>query len=219
MYFIAHASGRLKSMRAGAVGVCADAIAASVSLSTPTVRPRCNGLTVAAHFTVMVPTMFGWIRQSHSPPSAVVVWAMRSLFVQVTVVPVLTDNGLGEYAFVVNVEAPWTIETVIPDEGAVGDVIGEGIGLDELLLLQAVRQPTVRAIASAILCMRFPSKTDADSACNQSSDSARPTLASSARSAIRRLTAWRHRCVSARSRRIPEPDASVTGSMAGPIAI
>ncbi|MGH9410634.1 MAG: hypothetical protein ACRD1V_14400, partial [Vicinamibacterales bacterium] len=59
--------------------------------------------------------------------------------------PTGTISGLGEYALVVNVDAPRTIDTVIPD-----DAIGDGTGVGELLL-HAVAQPATTATTSAIL--------------------------------------------------------------------
>ena len=62
----------------------------------------------------------------HVAPSAVDVCAVESLLVHVTEPPTGTVIGFGEYAVVVNVDAPATIEagTVEPVDG-VGDVDGE----------------------------------------------------------------------------------------------
>jgi hypothetical protein len=73
------------------------------------------------------------------PLSAVELCVDVSLFVHVTVVPVATVIGLGEYAVVVSLLAPATIEIVTPGLGlGLGD---EGL---ELLLLQAVIPTIVR---------------------------------------------------------------------------
>jgi hypothetical protein len=53
------------------------------------------------------------------------VWVVTSLFVHVTVPPTDTVIGLGEYAVVVNVDEPATIEAVTLDPEGVG--VGEGV--------------------------------------------------------------------------------------------
>ena len=87
--------------------------------------------------TVTVPTMFGWSvhlyvnvpavenvllnvapgaidPELNDPSSAVAVWAVESLFVQVTVPPTEIETGFGEYAVVVSVDELATIETGVP---------------------------------------------------------------------------------------------------------
>ena len=65
----------------------------------------------------------------HRLVSEVDVCATVSVLVQVTVAPAATVIGFGAYAFVERVEAPETIETVMPeppvDGVGVGDVGGE----------------------------------------------------------------------------------------------
>jgi hypothetical protein len=58
-----------------------------------------------------------------APPSAVDVCVMLSLLVHVTIVPAVTVTGFGEYAVVVSVDDPATIDTVVPapDEGDDGE--------------------------------------------------------------------------------------------------
>jgi hypothetical protein len=96
---------------------------------------------------VTVATIPGWIEQWYGklpaegkvilnvPPGAIVpdvhapvfemeVCAVESLFVHVTVPPTLTVTGFGEYAVVVNVDDPDTIDTDVPD-GVAGDVDGD----------------------------------------------------------------------------------------------
>jgi hypothetical protein len=51
----------------------------------------------------------------HAPLLAVEVCAVLSLLIHVTVVPTVTLSGFGEYAVVVIVDAPLTIETEVPD--------------------------------------------------------------------------------------------------------
>jgi hypothetical protein len=69
----------------------------------------------------------------HAPPSAVVVWAVLSLLVHVTVVPTATAIGFGANAVVVKMLAPLGIETAVPVAGAgagegLGDGAGDGVG-------------------------------------------------------------------------------------------
>src|SRR5215470_19837810 len=89
------------------------------------------------HRTVTVPTMFGWIvhlyvnvpavenvwlnfppgamfPELNDPLSPVAVWAVESLFVQVTVPPTEIETGFGEYAVVVKLDEPLTMETGVP---------------------------------------------------------------------------------------------------------
>ena len=54
-----------------------------------------------------------------------------SELVHVTVAPGATVMGFGAYAFVVRVEAPETIETVIPEPPVAGAGVGEGIVADD----------------------------------------------------------------------------------------
>jgi hypothetical protein len=77
--------------------------------------------------------------ESHAPVFDVDVCGVLSLFVQLTVVPTATLIGFGEYALVVSVDDPLTIETGVPLVG-VGDVDG----LEEL---QAAAEK-IRAAAS-----------------------------------------------------------------------
>jgi hypothetical protein len=96
-----------------------------------------------------VPTIPGWIEQWYGklpadgnvvlnvPPGAIVpdvhapvfeteLCATESLFIQVTVPPTATVTGFGENAVVVSVDDPETMDTGMPDVGAVVD------GEDEL---------------------------------------------------------------------------------------
>jgi hypothetical protein len=50
----------------------------------------------------------------NDPSSPVAVCAIESLLVQVTVPPTEIETGLGEYAVVVNLDEPLTIETGVP---------------------------------------------------------------------------------------------------------
>jgi hypothetical protein len=62
--------------------------------------------------------------ESQPPPVADAVCAVLSLLVHVTVPPTEMLTGFGEYAFVVSVDDPLTIDTgvpVAPDEGVVGE--------------------------------------------------------------------------------------------------
>jgi hypothetical protein len=61
----------------------------------------------------------------HAPLFAVDVCAVLSLFVQVTVPPAATVTASGANASVVRVDAPLTIETVIPEPVGDGDVDGD----------------------------------------------------------------------------------------------
>jgi hypothetical protein len=74
------------------------------------------------------------------PESDVDVWAIVSLFTQVTVVPEATVTGLGEYAFEPSVRAFIGIVTEVPW------FTGEGVVGDDLLLPP---QPAVNAIANS----------------------------------------------------------------------
>ena len=71
---------------------------------------------------------------------------VESLFTHVTVAPTDTVSGFGENAVVVRVEAPATIDTVVPDGGGVGVGVGvgEGAGAGFELPPQALRQSAVR---------------------------------------------------------------------------
>jgi hypothetical protein len=57
----------------------------------------------------------------NDPSSAVAVCAVESLFVQVTVPPTEIETGFGEYAVVVNVDEPFTMETGVPVVPFVGE--------------------------------------------------------------------------------------------------
>ena len=83
--------------------------------------------------------------------SEVEVCATLSLLVHVTVAPAGTVSGFGEYAFVVRVEAPETIETVIPEPPVDGRGVGDVVGEDEPQPNDAL---STRAIATKI-CMRM----------------------------------------------------------------
>jgi len=50
----------------------------------------------------------------HAPLFETEVWVVESLFVHVTVPPTATVTGFGEYAVVVSVDDPDTIETGVP---------------------------------------------------------------------------------------------------------
>jgi len=77
------------------------------------------------------------VPELNDPSSAVAVCAVTSLLVQVTVPPTATETGFGEYAVVVNVDEPFTMETGVP----VVPVYGEDGELDP--------HPTVNAINPA----------------------------------------------------------------------
>ena len=64
------------------------------------------------------------VAESNAPPFAVDVCAVLSLFIHVTVPPTDTVTGFGEYAVVVRLDEPLTIETRVP----VG--VGVGVGVD-----------------------------------------------------------------------------------------
>src|SRR5947209_4270020 len=76
---------------------------------------------------------------ANAPLSAVELCVEVSLFIHVTVVPAATVIGLGEYAVVVRVRAPATIEIV---------AVGLGDGLEGLELLPLHAANPVIAIAS-----------------------------------------------------------------------
>jgi hypothetical protein len=57
----------------------------------------------------------------NDPSSAVAVCAVESLFVQVTVPPTEMETGFGEYAVVVSVDEPFTMETGVPVVGFDGE--------------------------------------------------------------------------------------------------
>jgi len=62
------------------------------------------------------------VAESNAPPFAVDVCAVLSLFIHVTVPPTDTVTGFGEYAVVVRLDEPLTIETRVP--------VGVGVGVD-----------------------------------------------------------------------------------------
>src|SRR5436853_7526086 len=66
----------------------------------------------------------------HTPVVDVAVCVRVSLFVHVTVPPTDTAIGFGEYALVVNVVAPRTIDACAPDGGGAAGEAGEA-GDDE----------------------------------------------------------------------------------------
>lgn len=74
----------------------------------------------------------------HAPLSLVDVWAVLSLFVHVTVPPTAMATGFGEYAVVVSVDEPLTIDTGVPV------TIGE-VG-DELQPIARIRKAAAEAI-------------------------------------------------------------------------
>jgi hypothetical protein len=66
----------------------------------------------------------------HAPPSAVDVCVALSLLTHVTELPRANLTGLGEYAAVVNADAPITIDTDVP--GGVPGVAGGGSSVGEV---------------------------------------------------------------------------------------
>jgi hypothetical protein len=113
---------------------------------------------------VTVPTIPGWIEQWYGklpadgnvmlnvPPGAIApefqallfatdVCVTESLFIHVTVPPTPTVIGLGEYALVVSVDDPDTIETAVPE--VVGEVVD---GDDELHAAERVNTKMASAI-------------------------------------------------------------------------
>jgi hypothetical protein len=89
----------------------------------------------------------------HAPPSAVDVCAVESLLVHFTEPPTGTVIGFGEYAVVVNVDAPATIaaDTLEPVVG-VGDVDEEEPHARETLNISATRMNR-KLIRKISLCM------------------------------------------------------------------
>jgi len=90
---------------------------------------------------------------------------VESLFTHVTVAPTDTVSGFGENAVVVRVEAPATIETVVPLGVGVGDGVGAGVGdgagagfelPPQALRQSAVRRMTLKRVTMLIrsLCPR-----------------------------------------------------------------
>jgi hypothetical protein len=89
----------------------------------------------------------------HAPLRPVDVWAVLSLFVHVTVPPTATVSGLGEYAFVVRVDAPLTIDTGVPDAPGDGDGVGVGADggeYDDPQAAEAPRSATAKTIRNFI---------------------------------------------------------------------
>ena len=88
----------------------------------------------------------------NDPSSLVAVCVVTSLLVQVTVPPTATETGLGEYAVVVSVDEPFTIETGVPV--VVGVFDGDDGELDP--------QPIVKTINPAstlnrnFMCVSIP---------------------------------------------------------------
>jgi hypothetical protein len=73
------------------------------------------------------------VPEFQAPLLATELCATESLFIHVTVAPTATVTGLGEYALVVNVDEPDTMET------GVLDVLGEVVdGDDELQAVETV---------------------------------------------------------------------------------
>jgi len=96
----------------------------------------------------------GMIGVAKRPLSALASCAATSLFLKVTTVPTATVTGLGEYAVVVRLKAPFTIVTVVAAGEGVGVGVGVGAGVGEgagVELLQAERQrPATRITANRI---------------------------------------------------------------------
>jgi hypothetical protein len=113
---------------------------------------------------VTVPTIPGWIEQWYgklptdgnvmlnvppgaippefqAPPFATEVCVIESLLVHVTVAPTDTVTGFGEYAVVVSVDDPVTIDTGVPD---VGDVVVDGE--DELQATERLNRKMTSAV-------------------------------------------------------------------------
>jgi hypothetical protein len=81
---------------------------------------------------------------AHPPLIDVELCVVLSLFSQLTVAPTETVMGLGEYAVLDSIEAPFTIVTVVLPAGA-GSGVGEGD--EELLPPHALRQRAAKKTA------------------------------------------------------------------------
>jgi hypothetical protein len=80
-----------------------------------------------------------------APPFATEVCVIESLLVHVTVAPTDTVTGFGEYAVVVSVDDPVTIDTGVPD---VGDVVVDGE--DELQATERVNRKMTSAVRTSM---------------------------------------------------------------------